>query len=481
MASNQDIPDVLVIGAGASGAAMVWSLAEAGIDVLCLEQGDWLDREAFPATNPDSQLHWQTDFHPDPSVRRLPEDYPVNSDSSPIAPYMYNAVGGSTVHYGSHYPRFHPSDFRVRTLDGVADDWPLTYDELEPYFDLNDRIMGVSGLRGDPAYPPKPERPCPPLSIRPGGEVLAKGFDKLGWHWWASDTAIPSVEYDGREPDSGGYLRSLASTDLTYWPKALELGRTADHPKARVREILVDNTGKATGVLYYDADGNLVEQKAKSVVMACNGIGTPRLLLNSTSPLFPDGSGQQQRPGRQVPDAPPGRRGRRGVRPVAGYRGRLPPRQHHAEPGVLRDRHQPGLRARLRPADPGPRRFAAAHGPRRLLGERIPWGERHHQAFDERFGHTVGITIMTEDLPEEHNLVTLDPRRDRQQRHPGGQGGIHRKREHQPHARPRRRAGEGGDGGRRRQADHDLPPAPQRRLAPAGHGSHGRRPEHVGG
>ena len=55
----------------------------------------------------------------------------MNSEASPIAPYMYNAVGGSTVHYGSHYPRFHPSDFRVRTLDGVADDWPLTYDELE--------------------------------------------------------------------------------------------------------------------------------------------------------------------------------------------------------------------------------------------------------------------------------------------------------------------------------------------------------------
>ena len=180
MASNQDIPDVLVIGAGASGAALVWSLAEAGINVMCLEQGDWVARDAFPATNADSQIHWQTDFHPDPSVRRLPEDYPVNSDASPIAPYMYNAVGGSTVHYGSHYPRFHPSDFRVRTLDGVADDWPLTYDELEPYFDLNDRIMGVSGLRGDPAYPPKPERPCPPLSIRPGGELLAKGFRQAG-------------------------------------------------------------------------------------------------------------------------------------------------------------------------------------------------------------------------------------------------------------------------------------------------------------
>ena len=192
------------------------------------------------------------------------------------------------MHYGSHFPRFHPSDFRVNTLDGVADDWPMTYEELEPYMDLNDRMVGLSGLRGDPAYPSKPERPCPPLSIRPGGELLAKGFDKLGWHWWASDTAISSVSYDGRQPDTGGYLRSLASTDLTYWPKALQLGaRLKTH--CRVREILVDRAGKATGVLYYDSDGNLLEQKAQAVVMACNGIGTPRLLLNSTSALFPNG------------------------------------------------------------------------------------------------------------------------------------------------------------------------------------------------
>ena len=92
---------------------------------------------------------------------------------------MYNAVGGSTIHWGSHFPRFHPSDFRVKTLDGVADDWPMTYQELEPYYELNDRMTGVSGLHGDPAYPPKPQRPCPPLSIRPGGQVLARGFDQL--------------------------------------------------------------------------------------------------------------------------------------------------------------------------------------------------------------------------------------------------------------------------------------------------------------
>ena len=193
---------------------------------------------------------------------------------------------------------------------------------------------------------PSPSGPCPPLSIRPGGEVLAKGFDKLGWHWWASDTAISSVEYDGRQPDSGGYLRSLASTDLTYWPNALELGARLI-TKARVREILVDGAGKATGVLYYDADGNLVEQKAKSVVMACNGIGTPRLLLNSTSPLFPDGlANSSGLVGKCLMHHPAGV-----VVGVfdqwLGTEDGFPPRQHHAQPGILRDRHQPELRARL--------------------------------------------------------------------------------------------------------------------------------------
>ena len=74
---------------------------------------------------------------------------------------MYNAVGGSTVHWGAHSPRFHPSDFRVRTLDGVGQDWPIDYRDLEPYYDVSDRVMGLSGVNGDPANPPGPNFPCP--------------------------------------------------------------------------------------------------------------------------------------------------------------------------------------------------------------------------------------------------------------------------------------------------------------------------------
>jgi len=172
------VADVLIIGAGASGAAVAWKLSEEGFKVVCLEQGGWLDPAAYPTQDLDYEVHRQTDFNPDPNVRRLPEDYPVNHLESAIAPLMHNAVGGSTIHWGAHFPRFHPSDFRVKTLDGVADDWPLTYQELEPYFDTNDLIMGVSGLNGDPANPPRPPRPMPPLGLGVFGDTIINGFEK---------------------------------------------------------------------------------------------------------------------------------------------------------------------------------------------------------------------------------------------------------------------------------------------------------------
>ena len=85
MARNNDIADVLVVGAGASGAAFTWSLAQAGISVVCLEQGGWVPEDAFPVSEATAQLHWQTDFHPDPGFRGLPQDYPINEDETPVS------------------------------------------------------------------------------------------------------------------------------------------------------------------------------------------------------------------------------------------------------------------------------------------------------------------------------------------------------------------------------------------------------------
>ena len=107
--------------------------------------------------------------------------------------------------------------------------------------------MGVAGMTGDTAYPPKSERQTPPLPLGHPGRVMARGFDKLGWHWWPSDATILTAPYDGRAAcnncgpcDIGCTRRAKASTDVTYWPKALALGAQIK-TNCRVREITVNS------------------------------------------------------------------------------------------------------------------------------------------------------------------------------------------------------------------------------------------------
>ena len=152
---DTDVADVLVVGSGASGGAVSWRLSEAGFKVVCLEQGRWMDPALYVTRDPDWEFRGMTDWAFDPNVRQRTEDYPVNDAASAITPLMFNAVGGSTIHWTAHAPRFHPSDFRVKTLDGAGDDWPLGYDEVAPYYELNDIMMGCSGINGDPANPPR--------------------------------------------------------------------------------------------------------------------------------------------------------------------------------------------------------------------------------------------------------------------------------------------------------------------------------------
>ncbi len=142
---SEETVDVLIIGAGASGAALAWSLAETRMNVLCLEQGGWMNPAEYPTAGMDWELRRFSDFGLSPNSRGRREDYPINDEASPIAVSNFNAVGGSTILYAAHFPRFRPGDFRVRTLDGVAEDWPVSYAELEPWYDENARMMGVAG------------------------------------------------------------------------------------------------------------------------------------------------------------------------------------------------------------------------------------------------------------------------------------------------------------------------------------------------
>ena len=128
-----DPVDVLIIGAGASGAAAAWSLADTRMHILCLEQGGWMNPATYPSTGRDWEARAFGDYSPSPNIRARPEDYPINDTNSPIKVVNFNGVGGSTVMYTAHFPRLHPSDFRVRSLDGVADDWPIDYETLVPF------------------------------------------------------------------------------------------------------------------------------------------------------------------------------------------------------------------------------------------------------------------------------------------------------------------------------------------------------------
>ena len=151
--------DVLIIGAGASGGVVARRLAEAGFSVVCLEQGDWHDRSEYRGSELDWELTMRRQWATSPNIRGLPADYPIDEADSDLSPLMFSAVGGSMLIFAGAWPRMLPSDFRVRSLDGVADDWPLDYDELLPYYERSDRDFGVSGMGGDPAYPPGGEDP----------------------------------------------------------------------------------------------------------------------------------------------------------------------------------------------------------------------------------------------------------------------------------------------------------------------------------
>ncbi len=403
--------DVLVIGAGASGAAATWRLAQDGFSVLCLEQGPWINPQDYPTTREDWELRLRTDWNIDPNVRGLPADYPVNDTESDISPLMFNAVGGSTIHWTAHTPRFHPSDFMVKSLDGVADDWPLDYFELEPWYDLNDRMMGCAGLAGDPANPPRSERPMPPLPLGPDGEALARACDSLGWHWWPSDNYINSVEYDGRMacnncgPNNLGCTRSAkASADVTYIPKAVEMGATVQ-TGARVFEITTGLDGRVDGANYIDRDGNRKRQPARSVIMAANGIGTPRLLLLSKSDSHPAGlANSSGLVGKNLMFHP--------YSVVAGYLsedmatyqgplGNMIMCQEFYETDPQRDFVRGYTYQMARSTGPA----TTAIG---LMAPSIGWGESHHEEFAQRFGKGVLLAIISEDLPELHNAVTLD-------------------------------------------------------------------------
>lgn len=406
--SRQPDADVLVIGSGAAGAAICNRLSGRGARVVCLEQGDWVDRARLPKLHADWEVRGRRFWAANPNVRRWPADYPVSSEGEdPIDVYMYNAVGGSQIGFAGNYWRMAPSDFKVRTLDGVGADWPLDYEELAPYYTLNEAEVGVAGLAGDPCGPPREPLPNPPAPIGKPGRLLVNAYEKLGWYWWPTEQAITTRAYRGRPAcDNRGWCtfgcpqKALSTADLTYWPGALANGVEL-RTQARVREIVLGPDGRAAGASYYDRDGVIQEARAAVTVIACGGLGTPRLLLMSTSPAHPDGlANSSGLVGKNLMVHVQSFATGLFEEPVEGWNGTwggtVSTRQFY-ETDPARDYVRGFIMSGCR-----------GWSPLNLALQIAPWGSDHHRAFDERINHEISLYLCGEDLPEESNRVELD-------------------------------------------------------------------------
>lgn len=418
---RDDVADILIIGSGPSGSVAAKHLAQAGFKVVTLEQGHMPDANRYPGRRPEWELVTQRQWHPNPNFRDMPRDYPINTSESDVNPLMFCGVGGSATLYAGHWTPFMPSDFKVRTLDGVADDWPFTYEDVLPYLEEIEREVGVSGLGGNPAYPPKMAYPTPALPIGKVGRKAAECMDKMGWHWWPGTNAIPSVPYNGLNACvrrgtcmSGCPEGAKSTTDITHWPHAIRAGARLV-TGARVREITVDERGLATGAIYIDESGREHRQRASLVILCANGIGTPRLLLLSRSAQFPDGlANSSGLVGKRLMMHPFSAVQATFPEDLESWRG--PFGQNIASYEFYETDESRGF---VRGAKWGAMPGGGPLGATSFVGSTVftdpdariedMWGANLHELVMRRFGHTMVWGIIGEDLPEESNQVVLDP------------------------------------------------------------------------
>jgi choline dehydrogenase-like flavoprotein len=307
--------DAVVIGAGAGGGVIAKELACAGMRVVLLERGRWAtawdDRKDDLRNQRTSVLG--APFGPDDernprvAVDRAGRELVVlPSDGA----YSNNAacVGSGTVSYGAMAWRYMAQDFRMKSIYGcpagsTLDDWPIAYDDLEPFYEKAEWELGVSGdVAPDPFHAPRRRGlPMPPLAPNREYEILKPAALRKGWHPFDIPMLRNSVPYNGRGPCMRcrwcvGFACEVDAkngTQNTVIPTALATGLCELRTGAMAREIVLDARGHAIAVTYFDADNHLQTQPARLVVVSAGAIETARLLLNSKSRLHPNGLGNR--------------------------------------------------------------------------------------------------------------------------------------------------------------------------------------------
>jgi choline dehydrogenase-like flavoprotein len=279
--------DLLVVGAGAGGLTLAQRLARAGWRIVVLEKGPFWDpdRDWVSDEKASAPLYWT--------------DTRIISGNDPIEMGKNNSgvgVGGSMTHFAGYVPRLHPSDFEVRSRDGVAVDWPITYWDLKKSFERVELELPVAGQDwpwGDPhSYPHGPH------PIAGAASVAWRGARDCGIEMRVGPVAITNGVF-GNRPHciyrgfclQGCKVNAKASPLITHLPDAIEHGVEVRADSMAVRVEVDESSGRCTGVTYVDAEGIERFQQADAVAVCGYAIETPRLLLHSTSARFPNGIG----------------------------------------------------------------------------------------------------------------------------------------------------------------------------------------------
>ena len=416
--------DFVIVGAGSAGGILAKELSEAGFDVVVLEQGPHRKAEDFT----HDELSVVYDFEhfggwpgQDPQTFR-----PTESEKAEVPqwfpPAFYaRTVGGSSAHFSGNFWRLRPSDFKERTLLGPMAgtgfaDWPVTYEEMEPYYTKVDWEIGVSGAPG-PFDPPRSKPyPLPPMPIKSSGVLLEKGAKALGLHPQPAPVAILSRPYRGRAAcvncgfcmGFGCEMGAKSSTLYAMFPLAAATGRCELRTLCTVARLETGEDGRVREVVYYDADGRLQSQRAKAVILSANGAETPRLLLMSASARHPDGLGNSSgNVGKYLMFN--GHTRARGVfeHPLNEWKGiqcgRIVHDFYESDPkrgfyggGAIDGR--PGLAA-------SPLLYAETLGG----GDTPRWGAGFKRVLENDFARSMVLLCSTTSVPLETNTITLDP------------------------------------------------------------------------
>ncbi|WGF88197.1 GMC family oxidoreductase [Marinivivus vitaminiproducens] len=394
IAADEDA--VVIVGSGAGGGTLAYELTKAGIPCVVLEAGPFLRNEDYHDNEwvAFRQMAW-LDARTTSGSWRIAKDFPV------LPAWIVKAVGGSTTHWSGATPRFKDYEFKTRTTYGAVEgatllDWPISLEELAPYYDKAEIAMGSTHRHGRP-----------PLPANNNYKVFANGAERVGYKLYATGPYATNAEpYDDRPASiqdgfnfQGDKNTSKWSTLVREIPRALETGLLDLRPDSHVVRITHDAQGRVDAVLYVDKDGGLHRQAARAVCVAGNSIETPRLLLLSESNRFPNGlANSSDQVGRNYMRHLTGSVYARFDKPVRMYRG-------ETMAGIIADEaaHDPS------------RGFVGGYymetlslGPSFLAAFAEPggWGPDFAEIMDA-YANTAGMWIVGEDMPQAGNRITL--------------------------------------------------------------------------